>query len=75
MNAREEVLAEMLLGCIALVGDTHELMIEKGLISEADVLARLRKLESAARREKLPHMLTAVRIALRARMERAMPRH
>ncbi len=69
MASGPDKVAAMLAGCISLVEDTHDLLIEKGVCTETEIIMRLEALLAAA--EGLGrHYAAPVRLAVEARRRR-----
>jgi hypothetical protein len=61
---------------VALFGDITDLLIEKGLTTEGEVIGRLENLETKALAIGWPSMSETVHLALQARLDReALRRH
>ncbi|HVL73098.1 MAG TPA: hypothetical protein VM434_14615 [Beijerinckiaceae bacterium] len=70
MASGPDKVAAMLAGCISLVEDTHDLLIEKGVCTEAEIIARLEILLATA--EGLGrHYAVPVRLAVEGRRLKA----
>jgi hypothetical protein len=70
MASSPDKVGAMLAGCICLVEDTHDLLIEKGVCTEAEIIARLEALLATA--EGLGrHYAAPVRLAVEGRRLKA----
>lgn len=66
-------LAEMILGCATMIGGLHDLLIDKGICSDDEIMRHLAGLE--ARAASLGQVAAPIRIVRRAREEKQTPRH